>query len=137
MKLLIFLSELYNCPQPLFPQFWIVWIKETKLMMTDNIRKIERQYNQLMQELNYYKHKLKENKKILSELEKEIDSTNGSTLREELERKTHLAGLAINTCNSMKEVTNNMHRITRDLNLLKNKLMMKMERKRKEREDKY
>lgn len=66
-----------------------------------------------------------------------MDSNNGGGLREELERKTHLAGLAINTCHTMKEATNNMARITRDLALLKNKLMMKMERKRKENEDKY
>ncbi|XP_034255882.1 uncharacterized protein LOC117653938 [Thrips palmi] len=97
------------------------------------VNKFERQYNKLVAELHSYQKKVSESKKLVAEIRNEIHNTEGS-VEEQEERKVQLEERAMASWKSLKEVRYNMQRISREMDMLKNKMLMKIESQRRNHE---
>lgn len=100
------------------------------------VNKFERQFNKLVAELHSYQRKVSESKKLVAEIRNEIHNTEGS-LQEQEARKVQLEERAMASWKSLKEVRYNMQRISREMDLLKNKMLMKIESQRRNNEGQF
>lgn len=105
-------------------------------MNNANIRKFEEQYVRLIQEFNTYKKKLDESKKVLHEMKRELLTTN-ENLENESEMTAKFTETAMTTHKSIREVSHNMNRIEKEIIMLGRKMLMKIQRDQREKEEKY
>lgn len=97
------------------------------------VNKFEKQYNKLVAELHSYQKKVSESKKLVAEIRNEIHNNEGSQEEQE-QRRIQLEERAMASWKSLKEVRYNMQRISREMDLLKNKMLMKIETQRRHNE---